>query len=306
MTDIMGFEQFADEVRKAVSERYPDSNVEIRRVTKNNGVIYTGLSVRNEDEKIYPTMYLEGFYEESGDGRLTDELVDSICSVYESRRLGNVELPAALKDYDTARDHLRCKLINRSANEEYLKEVLHRDFMDLAIVPYYLFEPGDLELKGSSDATFVIRPANLTMWGVGEEELMDDSIRNTIDNGGTSIMSIYDVLTKLNPSLASEPAPELEACPMYVMTTGAPGGAVSMLDEEKLNEFCEHIESDIYIIPSSINEVILVPREENTGTAMFDRMICEINDSELDAVDVLSDHVYCFDRGEGYKALDCY
>ncbi|MBR6486131.1 MAG: hypothetical protein IKT17_05505 [Lachnospiraceae bacterium] len=306
MTDIIGFDEFTDELKCAVSVRYPESDVEIRRVTKNNGVIYTGLTIRNEDEQIFPTMYLEGFYDEAPGGRLTDELTDKICEIYESRRLGKVKLPGALGDYDAARGNLRCKLINSAANEEYLKDVIHRDFLDLAIVPYYLFDQGDLDLKGSSDATFVIRPANLEMWGVEGDEVLDESIRNTLKDDSISIRGMYELLSELNPSFASAAPEEFKACPMYVMTSGSCNGAVAMLNEEKLREFCDHIDSDLYVIPSSINEVILVPRDDTATRSMFDEMICEINDTQLDAVDVLSDHVYCYDRVGGYKALDSY
>ncbi|MCR5357147.1 MAG: DUF5688 family protein [Lachnospiraceae bacterium] len=306
MTDIIGFDEFTDELKHEVSARYPDSCVEIRRVTKNNGVIYTGLMIKNEDEQIYPTVYLEGFYDEAPGGRLTDELVDRICDVYESRRLGRMDLPASLRDYECARGNLRCKLINSASNEDYLKDVLHREFLDLSIVPYYLFDAGDLNLSCSSDASFVIRQANLDMWGVKEDDVMEESIRNTLDNDNVSIRGMYDLLTELNPSFASVSPDELKACPMYVMTTGTCNGAVSMLNEEKLSEFCERIGSDVYVIPSSINEVILVPREDTSSSRMFDEMICEINETQLDAVDVLSDHVYCYDRVGGYKALDSY
>ena len=52
MTDIRKFEEFADDVRTAMALRYPDDRVELRRVTKNNGVIYTGIYLRITTDNI--------------------------------------------------------------------------------------------------------------------------------------------------------------------------------------------------------------------------------------------------------------
>ena len=56
MTDRIGFDRFTDEVQKAMEIRYPEHRVDLRRVTKNNGVIYTGISITGEDDNIYPTI----------------------------------------------------------------------------------------------------------------------------------------------------------------------------------------------------------------------------------------------------------
>ena len=99
MRDITGFDRFTDEVHKAMEMRYPGCRVDIRRVTKNNGVIYTGVSVAGNNESIYPTMYLEPFYEEF-DGEVTDDAVDRMCRVYESRRIGESLTLDYLRKYD--------------------------------------------------------------------------------------------------------------------------------------------------------------------------------------------------------------
>ena len=52
MTDRIDFDRFTDEVQKAMEIRYPGRRVDLRRVTKNNGVIYTGISVTGDDENI--------------------------------------------------------------------------------------------------------------------------------------------------------------------------------------------------------------------------------------------------------------
>ena len=301
MTDIKRFEEFADDVREAMALRYPDDKVELKRVTKNNGVIYTGISVRNEDEKVYPTLYLEPFFEECGEAPLDDETVDRICSIYESRRIGSVPELDFLSDYECVRKNLRCKLINYKSNEEFLKDVPCRKFMDLAIVPYYRIKDCDLGKSIMSEGSFVIRKTHLDMWEVSAESLISESIRNTFTMENPVITGIYEVLKKMNPAFAESVPKEAQAAPMYVMTTDGAGGAVSMLYEDKIGEFCDSIDSDVYIVPSSVNEVILVPEKGCIPENMLNEMVREVNATELQPVDVLSDHVYYFDRYEGYR-----
>ncbi len=302
MTDIMDFEQFTDELKSALIIRYPDESVEIKRVTKNNGVIYTGLSIHNDSENVYPTMYLDRFYEEVGAEGLTDELIDRICEVYEDRRVGNISIPDTLWDYDHAKSNLRARLINYESNEEFLKEVVHRRFMDLAIVPYYLFTE---ELFSGSDgcATFVVRNKNLEFWDVDAETLIDECIDNTFRACSPEITSIYEMLRRLRPDFEGYAGEDTSVCPMYIMTAGDINGAVAMLCEDKLREFCRENDRDMFIIPSSINEVILIPYEEGMSTRMIDEMIMDVNATELNAVEILSDHVYFFSKDEGYVSV---
>lgn len=301
MTDIIGFENFADEVRTAMELRYPDDRVELKRVTKNNGVIYTGITVCGEDERVYPTMYLEPFYEEAGEEGLTEELIDRMCGIYESRRVGNTLSLEHLKDYGAVKDRLRCRLINYEANAGRLEEIPHRRFLDLAIVPYCMIREYELNRRIAGEASFVVTNVNLKLWGVTGDEVLEDSIGNTLRKEDPQITCMFDMLRKLNPGLAEASEDEIRNCPMYVMTTGSSNGAISMIYEDRLREFCDKIGRDIYIIPSSISEVIIVPYEEGASEEMFNEMIREINETQLERVDILSDHVYYFDRSLGFS-----
>lgn len=298
MTKNIEFESFAEEVRKAMELKYPDNKVEIKRVTKNNGVIYTGVCITDEDELIYPTMYLEPFYDEMN-GELTDAELERMCRIYESRRIGKPVSLNYLKEYEEIKTGLRCKLINYDTNRTFLEDVPHRLFMDLAIVPYYAFKKDDISSLVNGEATFVVKNSHLDMWERDEDTVLEDAISNTCMEDA-SIVGIYEMLKKLNPSFAISPDSAAE-CPMYIMSTSGLNGAVSMMFKDKIREFCDSIDRDVYVIPSSINEVILVPDDNNMSPPMINEMIREINQTQLDAVEVLSDHVYYFTRNDGYK-----
>lgn len=293
------FEEFAEEVRSGMESRYDGCKVDLKKVTKNNGVVYTGIVITGNNESIYPTLYLEQFYDEC-DGELTDEMLDRMCRVYESRRVGGDMTFDYLRDYEEVKKGLRCKLINHEANKEMLEEVPHRDFLNLAIVPYYEFRESGINRLINGTASFTVRNSQLDIWGVDAETVLDDAMKNTYEYEKPSITGIFEMLRRLNPAF-DFPEDGVDVCPMYVMHTGSNNGAISMLFTATIAELCERIDSDIYVIPSSTEEIILVPANNNIPEDQINEMIKSINISELDPVSVLSDHVYYFGRNDGYK-----
>ena len=63
-------------------------------------------------------------------------------------------------------------------------------------------------------------------------------------------------------------------------------GAASMLYENELHELAESLESDLYILPSSVHEVIAVSAQ----------MVVEVNMQEVSLDERLSNQVYHYDK----------
>ena len=83
---------------------------------------------------------------------------------------------------------------------------------------------------------------------------------------------------------------------MYVLTnTSRNFGAVCITYPGVLKEFAREHNSDFYIIPSSVHEVILILGEQMSVEEM-NLMVEEVNEREVDSIDVLSNHVYQYKR----------
>ena len=83
---------------------------------------------------------------------------------------------------------------------------------------------------------------------------------------------------------------------MYVITNESKlFGAASMLYEEPLHKLAEKIGSDLYILPSSIHEVIAVSADFGSPDELAE-MVYEINMDQVDINDRLSNQVYCYDK----------
>lgn len=72
-------------------------------------------------------------------------------------------------------------------------------------------------------------------------------------------------------------------------------GAVSMLYEDKLHELSERLDSDLYIMPSSIHETIAISATSMDPEELA-MMVQEVNMNEVSLGERLSNQVYHYDK----------
>ena len=72
-------------------------------------------------------------------------------------------------------------------------------------------------------------------------------------------------------------------------------GAVTMLYENELHELAENLESDLYILPSSVHEVLAVSTEL-TEPEELAQMVAEVNMQKVALEERLSNQVYHYDK----------
>lgn len=89
---------------------------------------------------------------------------------------------------------------------------------------------------------------------------------------------------------------------MYVLSNESKINAASgMIFTDKLQEFAEKHEANLFILPSSIHELLLIPDKGDMDVLTLTDMVCEVNMTQVAPEEVLSDKVYYFNREE--KAL---
>ncbi len=74
-TGTMTMDVFAGTVKEAPSVYFEDCTIQLQEVTKNNGRILHGISIREKDSNIAPTIYLEAFFDQYQDGRSFVDIV---------------------------------------------------------------------------------------------------------------------------------------------------------------------------------------------------------------------------------------
>ncbi len=288
----MDYMEFLDSVRDYINETAAEVTVSVHTALKNNGVRLCGLSFSREGYNASPTVYMENYYEEYQNGTKVSEIGDRLLSIYYENDLA-VRLDMSFFDeFESVKDRLYIKLINRKKNTEFLKEVPYEVFLDLAIVPYVRVYD-----KRIGNGLIMVRNEHLKLWKKDAKTVIDAAKKNTHDHESFTLKHIMDVLASMGnrPDFADGDERDF---PMYVATNKRmTNGAAVLVMNDKLKEFAQVLGGDYYVIPSSVHELILLGKTDSCPDNI-DRMIREVNDTQLGRDDVLSDHAYLYSRDD--------
>ncbi len=328
----MTLEQFMEKVACAVEKYYGEKyQVRTLEVKKNNGLLLHGLSIflRDNPNGITPTIYLDDYYERYMSGKSMAETVQEVIRTYEAHTVNEDISMEFFLDYEKVRDRIVYKLINYRMNEGLLKEIPHIPFLDMAIVFYYYMEN---EVFGT--ASILIYDVHMKKWEVSLKQLTADAEYNTPRVLGSRLTNMEDIMRELirkdikkrlsgdknnlrqgggkEEVLVDDITDKMMDCllegqeenPMYVLTNrNSQNGAACILYPNVLKEFAERMESDLYILPSSIHEVILIRDQGIEDTDVLKNMVKDVNRTQLAPEEVLSDQVYRYSRKDGRVEL---
>ncbi len=261
-----------------------------RKVTKNNGVALTGIVARRENINSFPTIYIDDYYRKD----VSEEEVQSIAlKMAERLRLADLKQSIDLSDFtdfEKAKTRLSFKLINTGKNKALLADIPNRPFFNLSIVYFYLIENPPFHGK----ATVLIRKSHMDAWNIVEEELYEAAYLNAPQLLPARIENMSQVLDGIFPPGLFE-----DMIPMYVLTNREKlFGASCMLYPDELKLFAEKTGSDLFVLPSSVHEVILIPEKSNLNPQSFLDIVAEINHSQVPEEEVLADSVFFYNKKE--------
>lgn len=279
-------EEFAEAVRAEFEKRI-EKSVIVQKLNKNNGIVLYGLTVLEDEINISATIYLEPYYEVYEDTGM-EYIVDRLERVYEENKPEQSFDISKILDYESIKENLRAKLINYELNREFLKEVPHRRFLDLAIVAYIALEMEE-EIEGN--ATITVKNNLQQNWKVDTEELIDTALENIKGDVVVADMSEY-----VDMSLFGDTEKLFD---IYVLTNRLKlHGAVAMLQKDRLKQFSEELEKEtLTILPSSIHECLIINAEDAPKDIdELREMVKEVNETVVSDQDILSNNVYIYNR----------
>ena len=204
--------------------------------------------------------------------------------------------------FDQLKDRIGYRLINKENHKAQLQLCPHKDFLDLAKV-YVLKlteEPARHHLsKVSGKIVFGpefeanemdIDNSMLKTWHIALEELDKIAEKNISRLAPSFLCKNVDLLSAMGLDVNGSPFTE------YVLTNiDAWDGAATMLYTDDIAKLAEKKASDVYILPSSIHELLLMPYE-NVDADQLCQMVCEINHSQVADNEILSDNIYQYSR----------
>lgn len=310
--DTVSYESFLDIVEGDVRTILgSDCIIERRQVIKNNSVTWDCLVIREAGYTVAPTIYLNGFYPDFLHGRSIDDISATITTIYRNNR-DTLDI-SSFEDfsYEHVRDKIIYKLVNYSSNKDILAGTPFLRYRDLAVT-FHLLIVADNGCAG----TIRISDEQCESWGIDIHELKRVAEFNTPRVLPARLTGMAEMLSdmlgeKLRSLRDDCPDPEeaeahieelighltmIEAdrsadCMLVLTTKYGFGGAACLLYRDVLADAYRRFGEDFYILPSSVNEVILVPGSMGDPEQLRE-MVATVNRTEVEPMDVLSDSVY--------------
>lgn len=296
----MEYLEFLCAVETELNEKFSkEIKVRLYQVCKNNGSEKQGILIESEKSKLAPAIYLEEFYAKMKQGKSLECIVQEIWRLYqqiETKECWDVE---CFDDYEEIKGKIVFRVINTEKNAQALNNVPFINLLDLSIVFYVL-----LNVNNSGAASIQIQNEHLKVWQVNQEELYNTAIENVKRLLPAQFFSMHHAISEMLEENAEQQnflgqSDELEQDSMYILTNSLHSfGAACLFYPHLLEMIGDLLMEDYFVLPSSIHEVIIVPKSKGMPAEEMDAIIVEINDTQVEPEEVLSDHVYFYERAK--------
>ena len=266
----------------------------INHVVKNNSVELDGICLHRAGDTLSPTVYLNHFYEEYLEGRPLHSILSEIAATLSSE-VPELEVNTSLYDnYDAIRHQIIFRLVNYERNEELLTSCPYLPFCDLAITFRWL-----VHSDSSGIASALITNKEMELWNITLEELYQTASINTRRRFPATIQPIQQLLSEYLDKdadiqeLLDQTPDELQ---LFILSNEPRiNGSTSMIYDGILADFAKKIKKDLYILPSSIHEVLLMPATKEIEEQALLNLVRDANRTVVGLPDILSDSIYRFD-----------
>lgn len=213
--------------------------------------------------------------------------------------LGNEysDVKEAIVDFTNVKDKIFVAFINKQRNAEKLLNIPYTEMEDLAVIYKVMLTSSK---KGA--ATITISNPMMEQWGITKEELHALSIENSRRILPPEVLPLGKMVGKIMRlnGMSGEQLDEIdelftpEEIPMFVITNDLKlNGAASIYYSDVLEKIAEKLRDDLYILPSSIHEVIAIPSKYGDLESLS-TMVKEVNSTQVAEEEQLSDNVYLY------------
>ena len=296
----MDLKVFAEKIQKEVAGKLGEGyEVRLQEVCKNNGVILQGMLILTKDCNVSPTIYLNSFWEAYEGGVTMQNILDKIIQVYEQDTPKTDVDMSFFREFEQVKDGICYKLISAEQNRELLETIPHKEYLDLAICFYYAYRGGVL-----GNGSIQVYNSHLELWNTDVEELFLLAQENTPRLFPAEDSAMVDVIREMvsDPDSLTEIVPE--DIPMRVLGNKEKTfGAACVLYPGFLEKIASTRKQGFYLIPSSVHEMILLENGGQEDVKELRSMIEEVNLSQVEPEEVLSNQLYFYEPSEGLKII---
>lgn len=316
----MNYQEFLDYIKENILEVYKnylenqdeefsrkdigDIEVDLHKVIKNNGIVLDGITLRAKGETVTPNIYLNSYFESYQMGKPIAIIMDEIIYRYQKAKEDNKFELDDILDFSVVKNQIVLRLVNYEKNKEQLEKCPHKKYLDLAITFRYIVSKDALGIASS-----LISNQEFEAWDVSLEDLYQIALFNTMREFPWKMESLAQVVTDCFKAKAPEfLSDEMIAClkriekngdgvNMFVLTNDEGlNGATCILYDNVIKNFAKVQDTNIFLLPSSVHEMMLVPENEETNAAFLSELVRQANMNSVGFIDLLSDNIYYYDK----------
>lgn len=185
------------------------------------------------------------------------------------------------------------KLVNTERNRELVEQSISKEFLDLSAVVRVVLK---MDKKGMTSKILLKKDAE--MLGMTEEEIYAAALANTLRLFPPKLMNLWGYVEQ---SIGVGLSRREDEVTTYILTNQKEvDGAFYLMSRELVGNIAEMLEDDLYILPSSVNEVLLIRASEvKDGVDGLKAMVRDVNETIVAEKEILSYSVYHYDKEHG-------
>lgn len=281
-------EKFVEAINLELKEKYPTAEICFEDVNKANDIRLIGVSVRFPNVICAPIIYLNDYAKEYEDGKSLKLIAEEIYKIIEQN---NVSFSEKQLSVEHVLKNLRLKVVNTKLNEEYLKNKIHFEILDMSFL-YTVFVKSDDIGVGSYDLSYEL----LNKIGLDESMLYQEVERNMVES--YEFCSLFEIIKEKFGFQCDEIESEIDNG-MFVLTNSENFyGAATVAIKPILSEIAKKFNSNFFVLPSSRHETIILKCAKTLNPIDLKEMVKSVNEQEVSEHDFLSDNVYMFLKEE--------
>ena len=244
----------------------------IHTIVKNGDVELEAITITDKSN-VAPTIYIDKILELD----TVDEACEAVLNIYRCKPSFALDIDQ-ITDKDFILETVRIA-IQKTSNQDGIKRTTEYD--DIEQYLYY----------GKDDWTVRLSDELVKRAGITDlDELWNTASKNTFKH--TTCKSMFEIMRgMMDDDFPAEAFTEPDIDMWVISNDTSIRGASAILDKDFLSGLaCKHGWDKIAILPSSIHECIIVPVTEETSVAYLDKMVQEVNSTQVEPVDRLIDH----------------
>lgn len=299
----MEFNKFRRMLIEMVNKKLDkEDSAEEYDVAGTNGIKKHAIHLKNQKRHIGSICYLDSFYDAFLEGEMTmDDIVAYLLQMAENDMIASVleEEISWTTDWEKMKEFVYARLVNTEKNREFLKTRPHEEILDMSII-FHLELRNENNISTGISITYDL----MNIWGQTKDSLLKQAlanakkeefyladVRSVIENGGE---------IDRNTCMERKPKAKKE---MYLLTgRKLQYRAALILLPEVRKRLRDFFEEGVYILPSSVHELLLVPCRMIDNVKILRDMLRFENATTLEPEEFLSENIYELDE-EGNLAI---